>query len=166
VLPPGIEESPRAGETPEQFAVRVARDKGEDVAARAAGVVLSADTIVTIDGEILGKPADPEDARRMLRKLSGRRHTVLTAVAAIDREEGALLEGLERTDVWFDSLDESQIEEYLARENVTDKAGSYAIQGFAAVFIPRIEGNYFNVMGLPLPLVCRMLRRLLPKTSL
>jgi septum formation protein len=164
VLPSGIDETPLPGELPEPFVVRVARDKGEEVAGRApAGtVVLSADTIVTVDNEILGKPTDLDDARRMLRKLSGRRHAVLTAVSVIDRETGEQAKGLDLTDVWFDPVSEEQIEDYLKREDVLDKAGAYAIQGFAAAFIPRIEGNYFNVMGLPLPLVYRLLQRFFP----
>jgi len=150
------------GEDPTSFVVRVARDKGMEVASRMRqSLVLSADTIVTIDGEILNKPVDERDAVRMLRKLSGRAHEVYTAVCLINQAREETLEGLDRTQVWFDAMTDEQIHDYIQRENVMDKAGAYAIQGYAGVFIPRIDGNYFNVMGLPLPLVHKLLCRTL-----
>jgi len=162
VIPAAIDEIPKAGEDPETFVVRVAREKGLEVAARVTqSVVLSADTVVTIDGDILGKPSDAADAARMLRQLSGRKHAVLTAICVIDQLKNRTLEGLDRTDVWFDELTDTQIHDYIQRENVMDKAGAYAIQGYAGVFIPKIEGNYFNVMGLPLPLTYQLLCRTL-----
>jgi len=163
VVPADIAETPLAGESPEQFVRRAAREKAEAVAFRVSdSVVLSADTVVSIDGEILGKPADAAAAIGMLRKLSGRPHLVFTAVCVINQAAGQTLEGLDQTTVWFRSLTEAQIRDYIRRENVMDKAGAYAIQGFAAVFIPKIEGNYFNVMGLPLPLVYELLSRCAP----
>jgi septum formation protein len=162
VIPSAIDETPFEGETPETFVVRAAREKGVEVAARVShSMILSADTVVTIDGEILGKPADEDDAIRMLRKLSGREHLVLTAVALVNQVRQETLEGLERTRVWFQPLTGEQIRDYLRRENVFDKAGAYAIQGYAGVYIPKIDGNYFNVMGLPLPLVHELLCRTL-----
>jgi nucleoside triphosphate pyrophosphatase len=122
-----------------------------------ASVVLSADTVVTIDGEILGKPADRADAVRMLTKLSGREHRVFTAVCVIDQRNGKMREGRDETTVSFNALTPAQIEDYIDREDVMDKAGAYAIQGFASVFIPRISGSYSNVMGLPLALVYELL---------
>src|SRR5438876_3626038 len=160
VVPSSIGEAPAAEEKPEEFVVRLAREKGVEVASRVShSVILSADTVVTIDGEILGKPADEEDAIRMLRKLSGREHAVYTAVSVINQHTGKILEGLERTRVWFNPLTDEDIRDYLRRENVFDKAGAYAIQGYAGIHIPKIEGNYFNVMGLPLPLVHDLLCR-------
>jgi septum formation protein len=162
VVPSSIDEIPIAGETPEAFAVRTSREKGMEVASRASqSVILSADTVVTIDGEILGKPPDEEAAARMLRKLSGRDHWVYTAVTVVNQLRKETLEGLERTRVWFKPLTEDQIYDYIRRENVLDKAGAYAIQGYAGIYIPRIEGNYFNVVGLPLPLVHELLCRTL-----
>jgi septum formation protein len=162
VIPSSIDETPKAGEAPETFVVRMAREKGLEVASRVShSAVLSADTVVVIDDEILGKPINEDDAARMLRKLSGRDHWVYTAVAIVNQTTKETLEGLERTRVWFVPLTGDQILDYLRRENVLDKAGAYAIQGYAAVYIPKIEGNYFNVMGLPLPLVHNLLCRTL-----
>src|SRR5262249_25826008 len=150
------------GEDPATFAVRVAREKGMEVASRLSqSVILSADTLVTIDNQILGKPADEKDAARMLRQLSGRDHCVLTAVTIVNQPKRETLEGLERTRVWFSPLTDQEISDYIHRENVFDKAGAYAIQGYAGLYIPKIEGNYFNVMGLPLPLVHQLLCRTL-----
>jgi len=160
VIPSSIDETPGAGESPETFVVRMAKEKCAEVASRVShSVVLSADTVVTIDGEILGKPADVHDAAKMLRKLSGRDHWVYTAICVLNQVKETMLEGLDRTRVWFDPLDDATIHDYIRRENVLDKAGAYAIQGYAGVFIPKIEGNYFNVMGLPLPLVHSLLSR-------
>ena len=162
VVPSSIDEIPSAGEDPETFVVRVAREKGMEVASRVSqSAILSADTVVTVDNEILGKPVDETDAIRMLRKLSGRDHLVLTAVTLVNQAKEETLEGLERTRVWFSPLTNREILEYIRRENVYDKAGAYAIQGYAGVYIPKIEGNYFNVMGLPLALVHQLLCRTL-----
>jgi septum formation protein len=162
VMPSSIDETPSAHEDPESFVVRVARDKGMEVSSRVShSVILSADTVVAIDDEILGKPEDQHDAHRMLSKLSGRDHWVYTAITVVNQHKEQTLEGIERTRVWFKPLSDSEIRDYLARENVLDKAGAYAIQGYAAVYIPKIEGNYFNVVGLPLPLVHDLLCRTL-----
>ncbi len=162
VMPSLIDEIPEPGESVDIFVVRIAREKGMEVASRVTqSVVLSADTVVTIDGDILGKPLDAVDAARMLRQLSGRSHFVVTAVCIINQTKDEVLEGVDRTAVWLDPLTDEQIDDYLGRENVLDKAGAYAIQGYAGIYIPRIDGNYFNVMGLPLPLVHRLLCRTL-----
>ena len=162
VMPSSVDETPRAGEDPEIFVARVAREKGLDVASRVFGsVVLSADTVVTIDNEILGKPEDEQDAIKMLKTLSGRDHWVYTAVTVINQLKQETLEGIDRTRVSFAPITEQEIADYIRRENVLDKAGAYAIQGYAGVYIPRIDGNYFNVMGLPLPLVHQLLCRTL-----
>jgi septum formation protein len=160
VIPANIAEVPGPGESPEQFVVRAAREKGIEVAARVSNsVVLSADTVVTIDGLILGKPEDEAHAIRMLQQLSGRQHVVYTAVCVIDQIHGVTHEALEKTNVWFDGMTEAEIIDYVRREDVLDKAGAYAIQGYAGVYISKIEGNYGNVMGLPLPLVHDFLSR-------
>src|SRR5436309_3596220 len=162
VVPSSIGEATAAEEKPEEFVVRLAREKGVEVASRVShSVILSADTVVTLDGETLGKPADEQDAVRMLRRLSGRDHWVYTAVCVVNQAKRETLEGVDRTRVWFNPLHEAQILDYVRRENVLDKAGAYAIQGYAGIYIPKIEGNYFNVMGLPLPLVHELLCRTL-----
>lgn len=162
VVPSTVDEIPVPHETAEHFAPRIAREKGMEVASRVSqSVVLSADTVVTVDGEILGKPANTEDAVRMLKRLSGRAHWVYTAVWIFNQKKRETLEGLDGTRVWFDPIDDAQILDYIGRENVFDKAGAYAIQGYAAVYIPKIDGNYFNVMGFPLPLVHKLLCRTL-----
>jgi septum formation protein len=158
IVVPLIDESPRVGESPDDYVVRVARDKAKSVALQVSrSVVLAADTVVTIDNEILGKPGDRADAVRMLTRLSGREHQVFTAICVIDQPHDRMREGLEKTSVSFRKLSGCEIEDYIEREDVMDKAGAYAIQGFASVFIPRISGSYSNVMGLPLALVYEFL---------
>jgi septum formation protein len=162
VIPSSIDETPVVGESPETFVVRMAREKGEEVASRVSGsIIISADTVVVVADQILGKPADAADATRMLRALSGRDHWVFTAVSVINQVKGETFDALDRTRVWFNELTDADIADYIRRENVFDKAGAYAIQGYAGVYIPRIEGNYFNVMGFPLPLVHELLCRTL-----
>lgn len=153
-------EAPDPGESPLEFVCRSAREKCADVSAAARdSMVIGADTIVTVDGLILGKPTDSADAARMLRALSGRQHAVYTAVCVVNQRTGKTADGVECTNVWFDLLDDAIIQDYLGRENVTDKAGAYAIQGYASVFIPRIEGDYLNVVGLPLSLTYKLICR-------
>jgi len=160
VIPANIAEVPGPAETAEQFVVRAAREKGIEVGDRVSNsIVLSADTVVTIDGLILGKPVDEDHAIRMLQQLSGRQHVVYTAVCVIDQIHGEMHEALEKTGVWFNPMTDAQIIDYVRREEVLDKAGAYAIQGYAAVYISKIEGNYGNVMGLPLPVVHDFLSR-------
>ncbi len=160
IVSSNVDETPRSGESDLDFVARAAREKGEEIAGQNPdAVVLSADTIVSLDGEILGKPKDADHARRMLRMLSGRQHHVYTAVSTIHACMNARHEGLEETRVWFSDLNSDMIDDYLSREEVSDKAGGYGIQGFASVFIPKIEGNYANVMGLPLPLTYDLLTR-------
>jgi len=158
VRPAHIPEDPRPGEDPIAYVVRLAREKAEAVfrgLADSGAVVLGADTTVTIDGQILGKPEGAEDAARMLRMLSGRTHRVITGVAVVT--EGSAEVAAEVTAVRFLSLSDEEIAEYVATGEPLDKAGAYAIQGRAAKWIPRIEGCYFNVVGLPLALVATML---------
>ena len=160
IEPSDVDETPHPGETALAFVTRAAREKGEEVAGRIPdSVVLSADTIVSVDGEIFGKPVDEGQAAGMLRLLSGRQHDVYTAVSTIHATTNTRHEGLEQTRVWFSELPSEMIDDYIRRETVLDKAGGYGIQGFASVFIPRIEGNYANVMGLPLPLTYDLLTR-------
>ena len=163
-----VDEALRPGEASKEYVRRLAREK----AARAqrilegpaeAGhdrdhIVIGADTAVVIDGEILGKPANDGDAERMLRRLSGRRHDVMTGVSV--RKGTVELDRVEVTAVYVNTLSHEDIAWYVASGEGRDKAGSYAIQGLASRFIPRIEGSYSNVVGLPVESVFEMLRAL------
>jgi septum formation protein len=152
-----VPEKRNLGESPLQYAQRLAKDKAEAVAEKNPGVfVLGADTIVIVGGEVLEKPADPSDAARMLRMLSGRSHQVTTAVCLIDTSGASHLES-ETTEVYFGELSDSDIAAYVETGEPMDKAGGYAIQGIASRWIHRIEGDYSNVVGLPVSRVWRML---------
>ncbi len=143
----GIEEIHRAGESPEEYVERLARAKALAAAADGSEWVVAADTTVVCAGEILEKPSGAEDARRMLRLLSGRDHLVLTGICVC--HQGFCRSAVEATRVWFYPMDEAEIERYVASGEPLDKAGAYAIQGAASAFIPRIDGCFFNVVGLP-----------------
>lgn len=176
VRPAHIPESPLPGEDPIAYVTRLAREKAEAVwgalseepGALISGtpenlddvLVLGADTTVTLDGHILEKPVDAADAARMLRMLSGRTHRVITGVAVVGAgSPGVRAEvAAEVTAVSFVSLSDEEIAAYVATGEPMDKAGAYAIQGRAAKWIPRIEGDYFNVVGLPLALVTAMVK--------
>jgi septum formation protein len=158
VMAPHINEDQRPGEAPLEYALRLASEKAQTVARhRPLGPVLGADTIVVVDGEVLGKPADAADAVRMLRRLSARAHQVSTAVSLALPEGGADTRSC-TTQVYFRKLTEDEIQQYVAGGEPMDKAGAYAIQGGAARWADRIEGEYSNVVGLPLSLVTDMLR--------
>ena len=153
-----VPESHRVGETPQQYAERLAEEKARAVARLAPGnFVLGADTIVVVDQHILEKPADSADAARMLRQLSGRVHEVLTAVCLV-RPDGMLEVASEITRVWMSEVSEKEISDYVSNAEPMDKAGAYAIQGWASRWIHRIEGDYFTVMGLPVARVYQMLK--------
>jgi septum formation protein len=147
-----------------EYVKRLAREKALAVLemAPAGAVVLGADTTVVVDGECLGKPVDTEDARRMLAKLSGRVHQVMTGVCVAWRNaagaEAAEVDA-EVTEVEFAAMNDDEIAAYVATGEPMDKAGAYAIQGRASRWIPRIRGCYFNVVGLPVARVCAMLGR-------
>jgi septum formation protein len=153
VMVAGIDESVRPNEKPAAYVERLARSKAEAVAQRLEeGVVLGADTTVVVENQILGQPQDDDDARRMLRLLSGKWHDVLTGVALV-RVGGETRVAHEATRVRFAEMSESEIDWYIASGEPVGKAGAYGIQGKAALFIEEIEGDYFNIMGLPIRLV-------------
>jgi septum formation protein len=161
----GIDETALPGESPRSCAERLARDKARAISRlRPQEYVLGADTIVVVDGTMLGKPRDAADAARMLRMLAGRSHQVITGVclvkAVASGEWSVASEDIrsETTLVTMCELSDDEIRSYVATGEPMDKAGSYAIQGIASRWIPRIEGDYSNVMGLPVSLVYRMLR--------
>jgi septum formation protein len=152
IISSAVDETPIPGEAPNDLVLRLANAKADLVAARSVGpaIVIAADTVVVLEGQILGKPRSTDDARHMLEKLSGRTHSVVTGVSLIrlpDVEQRAFVE---TTLVHFDRLSANEITRYLATDEPHDKAGAYAIQGRAGRYIPRIEGCYYNVVGLPL----------------
>jgi septum formation protein len=152
VLSSAVDETPIPGESPEGLVQRLAEAKAELVSARAVGpaIVIAADTEVALDGHVLGKPRTSEDARKMLAKLSGRTHSVLTGVTLIRLPDAERRRFVEITQVHFAPIPDEEIARYLATGEPFDKAGSYAIQGRAGRYVPRIEGCYFNIVGLPL----------------
>jgi nucleoside triphosphate pyrophosphatase len=165
VEPAHVAEQARPGEQPLQYAQRLARDKALAIFKSHSGsVVLGADTIVVVDEHLLEKPVDREDAARMLRLLSGRSHQVITGVCLVapeyERTEAEI------TEVCFSALSDSEIAEYIQTGEPMDKAGAYAIQGLASRWVERIDGCYFNVVGLPVPRVYRMIRDLAVVTGI
>lgn len=158
VSPAHIHEERQPGESPLEYALRLAREKADAVAEKNPGrYVLGADTIVIVEDEVLEKPADAADAARMLRRLSGRGHQVTTAVSVVTPERHKDTRAC-TTQVFFRELKEAEIQQYIATKEPMDKAGAYAIQGGAARWASRMEGEYSNVVGLPLSLVKEMLR--------
>jgi len=156
VSPADLDETWRNGEPPAAHAERLAREKAA-ARARPGAVAIGADTIVVVDGAILGKPSGPNEAAAMLRRLAGREHEVYTGVAVA--YGGKTAAGASRTVVRFRALDDATIRDYVATGEPLDKAGAYGIQGYGAVLVERIDGDYFTVMGLALGLMVDLLRR-------
>ena len=153
VIPAAVDETPEPGETPSAHVRRLARAKALEVArSEPHAIILGADTVVVIDGHILGKPAAAAEARDMLRRLSGRVHQVYTGVALWC--DGDIRDAVDVTEVEMCALSDQQIDRYVASGEPADKAGAYAIQGLASRFVTRIHGSYSNVVGLPVALVC------------
>jgi septum formation protein len=159
VVPADLDESYFPGETPVGHAERLAREKAAAVAAAMPdAVTIGADTIVVVDGDVLGKPRDAAHAAQMLRRLSGRSHRVITAVAAVWR--GSTASTVEEVGVTFRPLGDREIAAYIATGEPMDKAGAYGIQGYGATIVERVDGDYFAVMGLALNRLVRLLERL------
>jgi septum formation protein len=159
VMPADLDESYLVGETPAAHAERLARAKAAKIAAAERdAVVIGADTIVVVDGEVLGKPRDEAQAAEMLRRLSGRSHEVITAVAAVWR--GITASSVEEVGVTFGALTDREILAYIATGEPMDKAGAYGIQGFGATIVQRVDGDYFAVMGLAINRLVRLLEGL------
>ena len=153
-----VEEVRGTGESPEMYVLRLACEKAEASWEDGDEIVLGADTTVVVDDQVLEKPVDAKDARRMLRALSGREHIVITGICLL-HSLGAIVDH-ETTRVHFVELSDREIDDYVATGEPMDKAGAYAIQGLASKFVDRIDGCYFNVMGLPLAMVYRHYKRL------
>lgn len=160
IVVPEVDESPFPSETPADTALRLAGTKALSVSAsEPERICIGADTVVDVDGHNFGKPHDREDARRMLRTLSGRGHAVHTGVA-IARDGELLAGGLETTAVQFAALDDDEIESFVTSGMGDDKAGAYAIQGIGATLVERIDGCYYNVVGLPIRLLYSLIKNL------
>jgi len=161
IIPAQVVERPHPDEAPADYITRIARAKVIAVArSREEGLVIGADTVVVLNGILLGKPADTSDAARMLRELSGNWHAVMTGVALYDVATRNEVADYEKTLVRFAQLTDDEIEWYVQTGEPMDKAGAYGIQGYGGMFVDEIAGNYYNVVGLPIPLVYRLARRL------
>ena len=157
IRPANVDETYPAGEPPAAHVERLAREKAAAIADPDA-VIIGSDTIVVVDGDVLGKPADDAEATRMLARLSGRTHVVMTAVAIA--WQGRIESAVETVSVDFHSLSPDDIARYVRTGEPMDKAGAYGIQGYGATIVRRVDGDYFAVMGLPLQLLVRLLGRL------
>jgi septum formation protein len=156
VIPSGIEEE--ASGTPRQIVIKLAKDKAQDVErSRPDALVIGADTIVVLGGKVLGKPKDKSDAAVMLSMLSGKSHKVYTGVAVI--YQGKVISRCCVTEVTFDDMTREEISDYIETGEPMDKAGAYGIQGYGSKFITKVSGDYFNVMGLPVNTLYKMLKR-------
>jgi septum formation protein len=160
IVTSGVAEDEDKEKDPVRLAERLARLKAQAVAAtRESAIVIAADTVVCVDGELLGKPANEQEAMRMLRTLSGRSHQVMTGVVVTRQPQMRTLCHVEKTTVFMRPITEEEIRWYINSNEPYDKAGGYGIQGKAAIFVERLEGCYFNVVGLPLSALCRMLEQ-------
>lgn len=146
---------------PEEVVKMLAMQKAQNVAAKADAdaIIIAADTVVFIDGKILGKPKDEDDAAAMLRRLSGREHHVCTGIAVVDNKTGKAVSDIQRTAVCFKPLSDGEIDRYIATGEPMDKAGAYGIQNLGALFVEGIKGDYFNVVGLPICRLAQVLKR-------
>ena len=161
ICPAKGEEKAHPELSPAELVTELSRCKAAEVAAQYAAAedaVIGADTVVVLDGAVLGKPLDADDAKRMLRALSGRAHTVFTGMTVL--RGGRMLQHAERTEVHFRPLSEDEIDRYVATGEPLDKAGAYGAQGYASLFVEKLEGDFFNVMGLPLCALGKLLKQL------
>jgi septum formation protein len=164
IVPSHIDESKYLSSSPIQTARKIAVAKTKSVAQKyRSGIIIGADTIVVINRKIIGKPKDKQDARNLLSTLSGKTHRVITGIAVLDAQTNRVKQGHSITAVTFRKLTQKEIDEYIDTGDPFDKAGSYGIQGKGALFVERISGDYFNVVGLPLVLLFRLLKSYLPK---
>lgn len=159
IVPANVDESVLSTLPPEKMVAQLALLKASDVARSFGGntYVIGADTVVVLDGKVFGKPHDMEDARRMLRALSGNTHSVYTGYCVIRCKDGSAVAKYEKTDVTFRSLSEGEIDAYIKTREPMDKAGAYGIQEKGSIFIEKINGDYFNVVGLPVCALSRLL---------
>ncbi len=166
VHPSDVDERKIVAHSPREFALKAAFLKAADVARfYADGIIIAADTIVVVDGRILGKPLNETEARQMLQALSGRKHQVITGLAVWNARTGATLVDTETTDVYFHPLTDTDIEEYIQTGDPMDKAGAYGIQTIGHRFVEKIDGDYYNVVGLPLNKLSQLLSFFIPEIT-
>lgn len=160
VCPSSYEEPPQPGLNPEELMIKHSIEKARDVGKHFdSGIIISADTSVLYNGEVLGKPVSPENAKEMLKKLSGRRFKVITGLTVLDLDHEKEISESESTDVWMSKMSEEQISAYVRTGEPLDKAGAFAAQGKGAVLVERTEGDFFNAVGLPLFRLGKILER-------
>lgn len=161
ICPADIDESMLPDEDAAMYPLRTAVQKAMAVSKMAKdALIIAADTVVVIDDDILGKPRDEAEAKAMLQRLSGREHMVITGIGVVDTTSGRTLSASEQTIVYFHPLEEAEIDAYIASGECLDKAGSYGIQGKGSLLVRKIDGDYFNVMGLPLSKLYRLLLKI------
>lgn len=161
VYPSSYEEPPQPGLDPEELLLKHSVEKARDVAKHFdSGLVISADTSVLYNGEVLGKPGSPENAEKMLEKLSGKKFRVITGLTVLDLDSGKEISESESTNVWLAELSKEQISAYVRTGEPLDKAGAFAAQGKGAVLVEKVEGDFFNAVGLPLFRLGKILERL------
>lgn len=161
VYPSSYEEPPQPGLNPEELLIRHSIEKARDVAQHFdSGIIISADTSVLYNGEVLGKPVSPENAEEMLRKLSGRKFRVVTGLTVLDLDSSQEISESESTEVWMSKLSKEQVSAYVRTGEPLDKAGAFAAQGKGAVLVEKVEGDFFNAVGLPLFRLGKILERL------
>ncbi|MCK4667729.1 septum formation inhibitor Maf [Candidatus Dependentiae bacterium] len=158
VIPPEISEEVKPNESPKDFAIRCSTDKAKEVAKKHNGIIISADTIVVLENKIIGKPKDKDDAVQILKSLSGKKHQVITGITLFDSESQKLISDFVQTDVWITKLNDDDIEKYINTFEPSDKAGAYAAQGKGAVLVERVDGDFFNVVGLPVFKLYKLLK--------
>ena len=164
IRPAAVDESPLPGEDASTYPLRTAVKKALAVAEQTGdtekALIVAADTVVIVDDDILGKPADAAEAKAMLRRLSGREHIVITGLGLVDTLSGRSLSAAEQTVVYFNDLKTAEIDAYVATGEPLDKAGAYGIQGKGSLLVRKIDGDFYNVMGLPLSRLDRLLAKL------
>ncbi|MDQ1274750.1 MAG: nucleoside triphosphate pyrophosphatase [Euryarchaeota archaeon] len=161
VCPSSYEETPRPELNPEELLIKHSVEKARDVAKYFdSGIIISADTSVLYNGEVLGKPNSPENAEEMLKKLSGRKFRVVTGLTVLDLDSSQEISEFESTDIWMSKMSEEQISAYVRTGEPLDKAGAFAAQGKGAVLVEKVEGDFFNAVGLPLFRLGKILERL------
>lgn len=160
VCPSSYEEPPQPGLNPEELMIKHSIEKARDIAKHFdSGIIISADTSVLYNGEVLGKPVSPENAKEMLKKLSGKKFKVITGLTVLDLDHENEISEYESTDIWMSKMSEEQISAYVRTGEPLDKAGAFAAQGKGAVLVERTEGDFFNAVGLPLFRLGKILER-------